>query len=361
MSGGIRRMSARHARWVVGVAIVAVACSGKNPDDDDDDDDDDAGEAGQQSSGGSSANGGSGNTGGSSANGGSVSGSSGNGGSVSGSSGSNGGNISSGGVSGTNGGSAAGGTAATGGSTGGDGATGGSSGGTGGTGGSTGGDTSTGGTGGDTSTGGTGGDTSGTGGTGGDGGTGGGEAIECGDGFETHVGGYVTSPGSSGCWKGYAYTITDSLGSLITPAEFSSCTEGPCSLCVSGTVAPDLDYEGFAGLGFNANQINETDAPQGTVLPSGTGLTVGWTNAGGSGLRVQIQNATTQWCYTLTGASGTVTIPYSAFMTQCWEGGASVYYAGEAITGMQLTVPGNGLYTTPFNFCLSSASDGGGA
>jgi hypothetical protein len=350
-------MSVRHARWVVGVAIVAVACSGKNYDDDDDDDDDDAGEAGQQSSGGSGPKGGTGNggtNGGSSGNGGSVSGSSGNGGSVSGSSGSSGGDVASGGVSGTNGGSAAGGSAATGGSTGGDGATGGSTGGsdaTGGTGGSTGGDTSTGGTGG--STGGVGG--------GGSGGEAGGGTIECGTGFETHDGGYVTSPGSSGCWQGYAYTVTDSLGSLVTPADFSGCTGSPCSLCVSGVVAADLDYGGYVGLGFNANQIDEMDAPKNSVVPTGTGLTVGWTNTGGSGLRVQIQNATTQWCYTLTGASGTVTIPYSAFMTQCWEGGASVYYAGEAITGMQLTVPGNGIYTTPFNFCLNSASDGGGA
>jgi len=76
---------------------------------------------------------------------------------------------------------------------------------------------------------------------------------------------------------------------------------------------------------------------------------------------VQIQSgATSRWCYALAGASGIVTIPYSSFNTACWDG-TGLPYAGEALTGVQLTVPGNGLYETPFSFCLNSLSDGGGA
>jgi hypothetical protein len=120
----------------------------------------------------------------------------------------------------------------------------------------------------------------------------------------------------------------------------------------------DVFYGNYVGLGFNANQIAEADAPLNTVIPTGTGLTISFTNPGGTTLRAQIQSATVQWCYTLTGSSGTVTIPYSSFNTACWEPLDGAYYAGESITGVQLTVPGNGVSLTSYDFCLVSAQDG---
>jgi hypothetical protein len=340
-----RRMTVRKATFALGVASIVMGCLG-GKDYDDDDDDDDAGGSGEATTGGATS-GGSGGSGGS--NGGSTSGSSSGGttggattggatsGGSGGSGGSNGGSTASGGVSGSTGGGTT--TGGSGGSTGG-----------------SGGDTSTGGaggsTGGDTSTGGTGGS------TGGAGGGAGGPPLECSDAFDTHDGGYVTSPGSSGCWQGYPYTVTDALGTTVTPSEFSTCTEDSCSLCVSGTIVADAAYGNYVGLGFNTNQIAEADAPLNTVIPTGAGLTVSFTNPGGTTLRAQIQTPTVQWCYTLTGSSGTVTIPYSSFNTACWDPLDGVYYAGESITGVQLTVPGNGVSSTSYDFCLVSAKDG---
>jgi hypothetical protein len=359
--------------WVGGKTLAAVlvlcaGCSLFGSDKHYDDDDDSGGKSsgGSKSSGGTQSSGGNsgessggtvstggdgssngGTTGGSHSSGGTKSAGGTTGGSVS-AGGTTGGSISAGGDFSASGGdfSASGGDTSTGGDassaggTGGKGVTGGSSGGTGGKGGG--------------SSGGTGGSTGGSSGSAGSSG-------ECGSAYETHALGYITSPGTSGCWHGFAYTVTDDLGSSALPTDFSACDGSGCSICSSGTVVADIGYAGWAGLGADVNQVDTADAPVGTVVPSGTGLQISYTNAGGSPLRIQIQDETTdtQWCYTLGGSGGTVTVPWTSFNTTCWDTSLGEYYLpGQAITGVQLVVPGSAEYSTPYSICLDGFSDG---
>jgi hypothetical protein len=202
-------------------------------------------------------------------------------------------------------------------------------------------------------TGGTGGATAGTGGSGG--------APACGAAFHVFDRGYVTTPKlGGGCWYGHGFTGTQITGSSVSPIDFNTCTD-PCSLCVSGSVAPDLDFGGVAWLGFNLMQdLDVTTA--GNITPTGTGVTVSYTNGGGSELRVQLggPNAATlaaeRWCYTLAGSSGTVNIPYTSFRTECWDT-IGVAYAGEPLQTIQLLVPGNDATAVPFSMCLNGVTE----
>jgi hypothetical protein len=360
MFGGFARSRVLEGKWLVVLVGVSAGCSLFGSSSKQYDDDDNAGNSsggtkssggssGTKSSGGSStggttSSGGSGATGGSSKGGSTSSGGSGaTGGSSKGGSTSSGGSTSTGGSDTTGGSTSSGGDAGTGGakggstSTGGDAGTGGSSGGSGGKGGS-------GGSGGSVSSGGS----SGSGGSAG--------SVDCGTEYATHAGGYVTAPGTSGCWHGFAYTVSDALGSSIAPTDFSTCTDG-CSLCAAGVIPSSTGYSGWAGLGVTINQADMDGAPTGTVTPTGSYLTVTFDNPGGSELRIQIQNDTTQWCAPLTGAGGSVKVPYANFNTECWTGGSGTPYSGQAITGVQLVVPGSELEDTVFEMCLTGVKD----
>ncbi len=208
-------------------------------------------------------------------------------------------------------------------------------------------------------TGGTGGATGGVGGTGGTGGTGG--ITTCGAAFHSGERGYVTTPAlGGGCWRGHAYTSAPVAGSSISPTDFSTCTD-PCSLCASGSVAADIDYAGIALLGFNLAQELDTETA-GTVVPTGSGLLVNFTNSGGSALRVQIAgpNAATlasdRWCVEVSGTAGSVMIPWTSFNTTCWDG-LGTYYAREPLMGIQLLVPGDDTLATSFAMCMNSVTE----
>jgi hypothetical protein len=216
----------------------------------------------------------------------------------------------------------------------------------------------TGGTGGagGTGGGGTGGSLGGTGGTGGTGGSSTGGAPACTTGYQVYDGGFITSLSGSGCWKGYAYTGT-STGSTVSPADFAACA-GPCTICASGTLMADPTYESSAWIGINLNQEYMTDVA-GTVVPTSSALILGYTNAGGSPLRVQIggPNAATdpaeRWCYALSAASSEVTIPWSSFRTECWDTTGTAY-AGQPIQSISLTFPCDAVYATPWSACITN-------
>lgn len=278
-------------------------------------------------------------------------------------SGAGGSGLSSGGTGGGTGGGTTGGTGGSvGGSGGTTGGTGGSVAGSGGTTGGTGGSIA-GGTGG--TTGGTGGSVAGTGGSiagaGGGAGTG---PSSCTGSWLVSETGYVTSPGTSSCWQGHGWTSSFGTNSSIAPADFSLCGT-PCSLCATGVVGAEIDFSGVGIVGMNLNQL-AGDTVAGTITPSSTSLTVSFTNPGGSPLRVQIQGPngdlleSDRWCYELTGVSGTVTIPYSSFNTQCWLN-TGYFYGGEPLEALILLVPGSDIYDVPFDICLTGAHDGAAA
>jgi len=193
------------------------------------------------------------------------------------------------------------------------------------------------------------------------GGSGGSGSPTCGASFAVTGGGYVTAPGSSGCWRGYAYTAT-SAGSMIMPANYQSCGD-PCMLCAGGSVAPSVDFSGLGLVGFNLNQaVDQTGSA--TVTPTGTNLVVNFSNVTSAPLRVQIIGlngdtvATERWCAMLPATTvGPVSIPYTSFNTQCWAGGMGTAYAKQPIKGVQLLVPGGNQASTPFAVCLTSVTD----
>jgi hypothetical protein len=198
-----------------------------------------------------------------------------------------------------------------------------------------------------------GGNTGGTGGSGmGGGGMGG--SPTCGSTFAVTNDGFVLAPGASGCWHGYGFTGGDS-GSLVGPTNFSTCGAG-CLLRVTGTLGaatPANSYAGLAFVGFNVNQDAGTTA-QKTITPAGTALQVTYTKAAGPAtVRVQIQSGTTRWCAVLGGSP--VSIPYTSFNTQCWDG-LGTSYARQPIDGVQIVAPG-GAAAIPLDMTLISVRD----
>ncbi len=119
------------------------------------------------------------------------------------------------------------------------------------------------------------------------------------------------------------------------------------------------DYSGVAMIGYNINQAVDSTT-LGTWTPTGTtGITVSFTNPGGSALRVQIQGlngatvASDRWCYPLTGASGTVTIHWATFNTDCWDN-TGTYYSGQPLSAVMIIVPGGNVSTVSYSICLNS-------
>ena len=158
------------------------------------------------------------------------------------------------------------------------------------------------------------------------------------------AGGYVVA----GPWHGYAWTAASATGSTITPVNYSELSS-QTQLCASGSVAAMADYSGTGMIGVNLSQESDgTDPPVETWTPTSIasgGITVNVNNPGGSTVRVQIQapggdsDGTKRWCAPVTAFGQTITVPWSAFNTMCWNAqGAS--YAGEALESVIIIVPG---------------------
>jgi hypothetical protein len=163
--------------------------------------------------------------------------------------------------------------------------------------------------------------------------------------------------GSSGMWKGYAFTSTFPMtGSTAT---ISPICPMPCfsasnkQLCASGTVKADMTFGSGATLGWNINQAEMPPNPVQTMATTGTGITVNVPGATAT-MRVQISAGTSQWCAPMP-AGGSGTIKWGDFKTMCWTGGGTAYAAGTAIEAVQIVVP-SAMTDTPFSFCLVSAA-----
>jgi hypothetical protein len=144
------------------------------------------------------------------------------------------------------------------------------------------------------------------------------------------------------------------------PTTFETCGAG-CVLAFSGSVAMSATFSSTAYIGFNIGQA--ANGTNGTVVPAGTGLTVNYTNAGGSPLRVQMQGptgdtvATDRWCADLVAAAGPVTIPYTSFNTECWAPVTTGAYAKQPIKAVQLVIPGSDMAAVPFDVTLVSVTE----
>lgn len=193
------------------------------------------------------------------------------------------------------------------------------------------------------------------------GGTGSGTGGSTGVGTEYAVGdgAFVTACG----WTGYAWTSADERSS-ITPESYSDLTTD-AQLCATGSVAADPDYASYAMIGINIGQQNtgEDDPPNAEIVPDGTGLYVDLANAGGSDVRIQIQDALGgddpdhRWCANYTGPG---VIEWGTFNTECWNDGGA-FYAMEPINAVLVMIPSSNEDEVPFDVCVNKISPEGSA
>jgi hypothetical protein len=146
------------------------------------------------------------------------------------------------------------------------------------------------------------------------------------------------------CWRGPATSSGDATSSWA-PKTFELC--GPnCVLSITGTVnaaTEENGYAGLVGLSFSLNQLLGAMNRQ-SVVPTGTGVTLTYAATGATNVRIELDSATTSYCYGLpteTGPDGsTLNVPYTAFARRCWDASQAVTYAKEPIEQVALTAPG---------------------
>ena len=227
--------------------------------------------------------------------------------------------------------------------------------------------------------------TPGTGGVGGTPGTGGTTGGSSGAGPTGGTGGIISGnpPGwwTHASWHGCPWTGIDTVAGTTTtntPRDFITHQAG-MGYCVSGNVHGD--YDSVALLGFNLNETPNGSATQCAYNPAaatamgppgvaltGSGIAINFTKANASVLRVQVQgpNGATdpmnRWCATITPAAGPVFVPWTAFNTECWEGGmGSAFTPGDPISAVAFLVPGTMGAVTPFNYCINGFATGAAA
>lgn len=176
--------------------------------------------------------------------------------------------------------------------------------------------------------------------------------------FYVAAGGYVTS----GTWKGFAWTSTDTTsGSTIEPADYSNANPGQ-SLCATGTVVGTTDYSAVAMIGISLNQPNTDPAPTpGSWTPPSGSLGIGYriSNFQSVPLRIQIQapggdsDANLRYCAEVTDGGGTLS--WSRFNTQCWDDSGTSYDGRTPLESIMLLVPG-AMESVAFDICLQSIS-----
>ena len=189
-------------------------------------------------------------------------------------------------------------------------------------------------------------------------------------GFQIQSGGYVVA----GAWNGYASPVpvassaADAAATTITPIDYSGVATDATELCAQGEVGAASDAGGSAAITWNVNQSQsgaDADPPAvQTVAIEGNGITVQYSNPGGTELRVQIATPTGatdpagRWCAHLSGLGGTETIAWGAFLggvddaTQgCWNFGGNSPPAGTEISTLSLVAPGD-VEPVSYDFCL---------
>jgi hypothetical protein len=168
--------------------------------------------------------------------------------------------------------------------------------------------------------------------------------------YAVEAGGYV----KSGPWQGYAWTVTDPLGSTISPSDFSMVGAGG-RLCVKGVVVADPSYDVYAILGINVAQPQNGGSP-GVWTPTGWGLAYSLTTDIASPLRVQIQGAagypSESWCADVTGSSGK--IPWTQFSQNCWWNSGPYYDGKTPLQSVMFEVPGTNSNSVSYSFCVNS-------
>jgi hypothetical protein len=165
--------------------------------------------------------------------------------------------------------------------------------------------------------------------------------------------GYATLDAGTQVFAGYVSSFSGGSGTTI------ELTYTTTSFCASGTVAPNSDYQSYAGAVFFIDQAAYTGGGNtgtaASVPLTGSSLTFNFSNSGGSPLELQLINQRYNfWCYDLTSAQSPVVIPLASFNTRCWDGTGNPFASGTEILGVQLVVYGGATMATPFEFCFEA-------
>jgi len=161
--------------------------------------------------------------------------------------------------------------------------------------------------------------------------------------------GYVKVSAGTVVMMGFIVSSTAGSGSSI------SLTYGTSNFCASGTVAANSTYKSWANAGFSVNQdASGASGSSSSLVLSGSTISIGYVNKGGSELEFQLYDGSNYWCYILPPSSAptTTTIPFASLNTQCWNGLGSPFKSGTAIMSVDLVVPGLNTTATPFDFCF---------
>ncbi len=193
-------------------------------------------------------------------------------------------------------------------------------------------------------------------------------------------------------WHGCVWTGIDTVASTTTTIsapttkDFTATANGG-PYRVSGTV--HNTYESVAMIGFNLNEATTgsntqcaydaskataAGPPAGTIPASATGIAFNFTmtKAPPTSFRIQIQmadgatNADHRWCATITSTGGKTFVPFTDFLTQCWNAGKTGTgkdgpgnkYAKEAIDAVLFLVPGTIAEKAPFDYTIIGFAPG---
>jgi hypothetical protein len=139
---------------------------------------------------------------------------------------------------------------------------------------------------------------------------------------------------------GYAYSYSDMGGSTACLDSTAFCGAGSTGVANGAVVWG-------AGIGVNLNQATATgptSPPINAYAVTGSGVTYTLDGLPAQGMRIVIDNAGTDYCAPLSGASGTV--KWSSFNSKCWDN------SGMALSGAPQTA-------THVNFQVNAGSAAG--
>ena len=159
---------------------------------------------------------------------------------------------------------------------------------------------------------------------------------------------YVTGSNYSG--YGFAYiSPSTTVGGAV-----ANCTMGGSkAICAAGTLPTDSSNGTVAGIGLNLNQSSATGSTANALSMTVSSVTVGFTNPGGSTLRVQVSQGSTYYCYDVSTATSPVTLTPSQFNSACWNGSGTAW-DGTGATAVQLIIPSKSTADVSFSSCLTS-------
>lgn len=149
------------------------------------------------------------------------------------------------------------------------------------------------------------------------------------------------------------FVYTERGGELTEIAELSSTPyQGDESYCTAGTVPYAADYSGFAHLAFSLRQ-ERADAPLQPVEIQGDGISLEIQNDNLVPLQVQITLGEQFWCTPLVAHSGPISIPFDAFLSECWQGGNHTPFQENRIDAVKVVIPPpqEGEDATDFDIC----------